>query len=119
MTQNLKTEAMVNPPPPNEQKPFITCVLGDRQSIRFAAKLAAAFKNAGWKIKGEGYYQAISEPVDEGVKFHVHSRTENIPVLNILAATLQVFGIQPVGYVREQIPPGQFDIVIGLKPKQP
>ena len=108
VTANLQTEALAHPPPPDEQEPFISCIMGDAQSTRFAAKLANAFKDAGWKIKGVGYRQGTFEPVPEGVKFHIHSRTENIPALGMVLTTLDFFGIKRVGYVQVQMPPGKF-----------
>ncbi len=120
VTANLQTEARVNPPPPDEQEPFITCIMGDVQSTHFAARMAQAFIDAGWKFKGRtGYRQAISDPVPDGVAFHVRSREEKIPVLDILWSNFELFGIKEYGYLREQMPPGKFDIDIGLKPKQP
>lgn len=117
IASNLRTIASIEPIPSDEQDPFISCVMGDAGSIRFAAKLADAFKKAGWKLKDVGYVQAISSPVREGVAVHVHSET-NIPrTLDTLVGTLKSFGIECTGYIREQLPPGHFDIDIGLKPE--
>ena len=117
ITSNLRTIASIESIPRDEQEPFISCVMGDAGSIRFAAKLASAFKAAGWKIKGVGYVQAISEPVREGVAVHVHSKTDVPRALDTLVGTLKRFGIECTGYVREQLPPGHFDIDVGLKPE--
>jgi hypothetical protein len=119
LSNNLKTTAVLAPIPAEEQEPFITCVMGDAGSTRFAAKLASAFKSAGWKIKGVGYSQAMFDPVPEGVIFHVHSKTDNVPALTTTLDTLRFFGIESVGYLREQLLPDHFDIEIGLKPEPP
>jgi hypothetical protein len=118
LSSNLKTSAALEPIPSDEQAAFISCVMGDAGSMRFAEKLSLAFKKAGWKFKGDsGYNQAIFEPIPEGVAFHVHSKEDVPRALNTLAGTLRYFGIDSTGYIREQIPPGHFDVVIGLKPE--
>ena len=119
LSSNLKTAAAVEPIPSDEQDAFIACVMGDAGSMRFAEKLSSAFKQAGWKFKGdEGYRQSIFDRVPEGVIVHVHSKEDVPRALLTFIGTLKYFGIEVKGSIREQIQPGHFNIVIGLKPEQ-
>lgn len=101
-----------------ERGDLITCSLGDPNATRFAAGLVAAFRNGGWKLPGSGYNQAIFNNPVEGVWVKVNSRDDHVDALSEFVTTLREAGIEPKGEIDEQIPSGDFRIIVGAKPEE-
>jgi hypothetical protein len=96
---------------------LITSVLGNSDSYKFATGLIATLRSAGWNLPGNGMSVALFSGNPQGVIFVLHSRDDaNLPVLNQFAATLKEAGVAYHGELRDDVPAGQFRIVIGSKP---
>lgn len=96
---------------------LITSVLGNPDSNRFATSLIAALRSSGWNLPGSGMSLATFTGNPRGVIFILHSRDDaDLPVLNQFAATLKEGGISYHGELRDDVPAGQFRLIIGSKP---
>jgi len=99
-----------------ERGDLITCVLGDRDSTRFAESLVAAFRAAGWVLGGSGYNQAVYSGLPTGIVVKLHSKESAPPALGEFVATLREAGIEPSGLIDASVPENEFQIIVGARP---
>jgi hypothetical protein len=104
--------------PAKDRGDLITCSLGDPSATKFAAGLVAAFRNAGWKLPGSGYNQAVFGAPIEGIFVKLHAEDDRVNALSEFVATLREAGIEPKGEIDGNIPAGEFQIVVGAKPEE-
>ena len=61
---------------------------------------------------------AIFNGTPQGIIFILHSRDDaGLPVLNQFMASLKEAGISYHGELRDNVPAGQFRIIVGAKPE--
>jgi len=101
---------------PEEKEDFITCVMGDPDSTKFAINLVKAFRDAGWQLSGNGFGRANFNKTVTGVIIKFHSEESNPPGLNEFVAILRQANIEPIGELDNKIPNDRFRIIIGRKP---
>jgi len=97
---------------------LITSILGNQDSNRFASGLIAALRAAGWNLPGSGMTLAVFTGNPKGLIVLLHSKEDaNSPILDQLLGTLKESGVQFHGELRDDIPAGQFRILVGSKPE--
>ena len=94
---------------------LITAWASDPNSIKFAAGLVAAFRTAGWRLPGGGFNQAWFTGVPQGVIVKLHSKDDTVAALPEFVQTLREAGIEPTGEIDENVPAGDFRIIVGSK----
>jgi hypothetical protein len=96
---------------------LITSILGNPDSNKLATSLIAALRSAGWNLPGAGMSQGLFSGNPQGVIFVLHSRDDAaLPVLNQFAEVLKEGGVAYHGELRDDVPSGQFRIIVGAKP---
>lgn len=96
---------------------LIWCVLGDSDSTKFAVSLVAAFRTAGWQLKGYyGMNQALFPGNPTGIIIILNSKDANPAGVRELIITLRESGIEPTEEIDTDIPPNHFRIIVGRKP---
>lgn len=96
---------------------LITSILGNPDSNKFATALIAALRTANWNLPGGGMSLAVFTGTPEGIIFVLHSKEDaDMPVLKAFAGLLKESGIPFHGEIREDVPSGQFRIIVGAKP---
>jgi hypothetical protein len=101
----------------NSHGDLVTSILGNQDSTRFAGSLVAALRSAGFNLPSAGYAQAIFSGIPEGIIVTLHSREDaDTAALNQFVAAIKDAGIEIHGEIQDQVPTGQFRIIIGAKP---
>lgn len=98
---------------------LITAVLGDHDSIKFAQRLAAAFRAAHWKnVGGSGFGQAIFDGPIQGIVIQIRDKEDRPPGLSEFVSTLRESGLEPTGQITPSLPRDEFRIIVGSRPSQ-
>jgi hypothetical protein len=114
------TERVAVYAPFSAESDLITAVMGDPSSIKFAHRLAIAFRLAHWKgVENDGFGQAVFNGPIEGVIVQIRDKDDRPPGLKEFAVTLREFGIEPFGQIVPTLPRDTFHIVVGSRPSEP
>ena len=94
---------------------LINAVMGDPDSIKFADKLAEAFRAAHW-TGVDGYSQGVFTKPVQGIFLQVRDQNDKPPGFFELIQTLREAGIAPKGEIDPNIPKDEFRITVGSRP---
>jgi hypothetical protein len=103
----------------SERGGTVTAVLGDADSLKFAERLAAAFKAAHWKgFQGTGFAQAVFNKPVEGIIINLRDKEDQPAGLSEFVQTLRESGIEPTGNINPEVPKDDFWITVGSRPSK-
>jgi len=97
---------------------LIQATMGNPDSAAFAWSLVAAFRAAHWNgVGGSGFGQSIFNQPVEGVHVVIHAVGDHVPGLQEFIATMREAGIEPIGEIAQTVPEGEFQIIVGDRPR--
>lgn len=112
----------------NDRSGLVTCQLGDSNSCSLAGQLTKMFLNAGWKLAGGGYGQALFSVAPEPLMIAINTTAsfqENQQITSNqglppgsfeLAHALISAGISVHFMLDKNVPEGTFSIIVGTHP---
>lgn len=103
----------------DEKGDFITCLMNNPDSTKFATSLAAAFRSAGWTIPGrDGFASALFHGAPVGIIVTIHSKDARPSGLKEFLATLKEADIDYKWQADQSLPPDRFKIIVGHRPSR-
>ena len=94
---------------------LVSCVMGDQDGLKFAQRIANAFRAAHWKGT-DGVGQGVFGGVVEGVIVQIRDKDDHPPGLSEFVQTLRESGIDATGQIDTSIPHDEFHILVGSRP---
>jgi hypothetical protein len=103
----------------SERAGSITAVVGATDSLKFAERLAAAFKAAHWKgFQSTDVAQGVFTQPVEGIIINLRDENDQPAGLSEFVQTLRESGIEPKGNIDPAVPKDEFWITVGSRPSK-
>jgi hypothetical protein len=102
-----------------KDRPLIGVMYFDAETMKLAFDLVDAFRQAGWgnSEKGFWYHKKIGRP-PSGLMLFTHSDGETPSGSVELRQALQEFGLPINSSSSDEVPEGEFRLLVGLRPNR-